>query len=200
MTLLKGLWYLIILSKTEYRGNKMKFWQAMKALEEGRAVKPVNWDGHVKWRLENWNGTKIIKTDSWSPGIDFSVYLYQHLSDEWELYGEPEQLEKYEFAKKCYDQICKAVRELNDAGIKCAYPKDFEVNGELFEFQPPEQLLTFIQAVDGLKEGKIYRRKGWSNPEYTIKLFLPGVIKGNNASPWFPYPEDFEATDWIEVK
>ncbi len=135
----------------------MKFWEAMRALEEGNSVKPSTWEGHIKWHLENWNGTKIIKTTNGSPGIDFSVYLYQHLSDEWEIYEEPQ---------KTY---------------------------------------SFIEIIKGLKEGKKFRRRFWNEEsllgsEETQEILGYRRLTNQKGRITTLFIEDFEATDWIEVK
>lgn len=75
--------------------------------------------------------------------------------------------------------------------------EDFSDEWELYE--DLEKTLSFAEVVKGLKEGNEYRRKSWPNEGYSIKLYPPGIINGQSASPWFCYPEDFEATDWVEV-
>ncbi len=71
----------------------------------------------------------------------------------------------------------------------------------------PEKTYTFMEVVQGLKEGKKYRRVWWSKTGF---LFLPptSVMPGN--PPHIVYHsekddyniftiDDFEATDWVEV-
>lgn len=53
-------------------------------------------------------------------------------------------------------------------------------------YEKPPKPYTFMEVVKGLKEGKRFRRKYWNE-----LLF---------GAPPFLSKEDFEATDWIEVK
>ena len=117
-------------------GEKMKFWEALKLVDEGKTVTQTSY---------------FIPVNKTSLNSSLAEDAFSYWEDEWEVY------------------------------------------------QEPEKLLSFEEVVKGLKEGKTYRRKAWPNPEYTIRLFLPGIMEGNNASPWFPYPEDFAAADWLEV-
>src|ERR1700677_3507089 len=68
----------------------MKFWEAMKALDEGKKVHCPSWKGYVKWQmaLNSLNIPHII-AQSGRDGIDFCVYLYQCLGADWEIYEEP---------------------------------------------------------------------------------------------------------------
>ena len=67
-----------------------------------------------------------------------------------------------------------------------------------------EQTLSFMEAVKGLKEGKQYRRKGWVHPVEGYNTRLPiryiGCDDDCSGQKHFFCIEDFEATDWVEVK
>lgn len=69
----------------------MRFWEAMKALEEGKKVWCPSVIGMVKWHLSNDTKEMIIIAENGRAGIDFSYYLYQALNKEWELYEEPQK-------------------------------------------------------------------------------------------------------------
>lgn len=60
--------------------------------------------------------------------------------------------------------------------------------------------LTFSQVIEGLKEGKRFRRREWINQNYHISTELGmGVLNMTGLSPIFDIM-DFEAKDWEEVK
>jgi hypothetical protein len=71
-------------------------------------------------------------------------------------------------------------------------------NWELYE--EPVRLLSFAEIVQGLREGKRFRRKD-SNLiifAYPDKDGTICIEKSNEA--WIASLEDLEANDWIEVK
>lgn len=126
----------------------MKFWEAMKALEEGKRVRCIGWIGLNSFCSKNL-----------TCGEDANRMLLHHgWLLEWELY------------------------------------------------EKPEQTLSFAEVVKGLKEGKIFRRKGWSDRDAIIEStsckFYPSTKRINNQHGdlcplWL---EDFEANDWVEVR
>lgn len=78
---------------------------------------------------------------------------------------------------------------------------DLDEEWELYE----KPALTFSQAVEGLKKGKKFRRGSWFNKAYFIIVGEKDeygdspVYSPNNSVPKLCI-EDFEATDWVEVK
>lgn len=72
----------------------------------------------------------------------------------------------------------------SDVSIHC-----YERDGEWELYEEPEKLLSFAEVVVGLKEGKKFRRKHWTA---WVGLEHLDVLRFSI--------EDFEATDWIEVK
>lgn len=123
----------------------MKFWEAVKAMEEGQAVRCKRWAKDDQWGFS-------FLTLGQQPWDDCAYRVFRMMQEEWELYEEP------------------------------------------------VRLLSFMEVVKGLKEGKTYRRKEWPNPNYSIKHFDIGIMIASGSSAWYAYAQDFEATDWIEVK
>jgi hypothetical protein len=126
----------------------MRFWEALKALEEGKSVRIKEWPTTAYWSFKQTG-------QLWTSIVDLFVLA----SQEWELY------------------------------------------------QEPKQQLTFAQVVEGLKQGKKFRRKGWiGEPRLWIELenefhencriFECGL----KSNPYKFTMFDFEATDWIEVQ
>lgn len=115
----------------------MKFWEAMKALEEGKKVRASNWEKEV-W----------IDKDSDQTGLPMILNLFA--LHEWELYEEPE---------KTY---------------------------------------SFMEVVQGLREGRKFVRKGHASD---LALFVMGfeIYPRSKFGIQNMRMEDFEATDWIEV-
>lgn len=64
-------------------------------------------------------------------------------------------------------------------------------------YEEPKQTLTFAQVVETLKQGKRFRRKNWEKG-YEIRSCNGRIMCG--LSEWISSVEDFESTDWIEVK
>lgn len=127
----------------------MKFWQAMKALEEGKMVRSCNDpEGHY-----------VFKT------IDQVILIA---------------------AEKSYD---KSTSPLGSMILQ-----DWEL------YEEPEKELTFAEVIKGLKKWKRFRRKSWPNIDYCIHVTAIGICESYTSKAWFAYPEDFEATDWVEVR
>lgn len=87
--------------------------------------------------------------------------------------------------------------DVNRAGAMIALPCKDE--WEIYE--EPEKLLTFVEVVKGLKEGKRFRRRFWAN-EYAI---IPGdqILEFKEQSGDFEITlrlKDFETTDWVQVR
>lgn len=73
-------------------------------------------------------------------------------------------------------------------------------------YEEPQRTLSFMEVVQGLKEGKRFKRPKWPNEmsfgtsRYTIQSKdRPARINLYGGEPWDLTVEDFEATDWIEV-
>lgn len=112
----------------------MKFWEAMKALEEGKKITCLEWAGTSGDYIDK---ERLLANDYAYEGP------FSHWQSEWELYEEP------------------------------------------------VQTFTFIQVIQGLKEGKGFKRKSWEHPDCVL------YNKNRNI---FLILEDFEANDWIWVK
>lgn len=121
----------------------MKFWEAMKALEEGKTVKK-----------DSWSCGAHIHKGCLSPCTQTDVLL-SCVGSEWELYEEP------------------------------------------------EKPISFAEVVKGLKEGKRFKRTHWDE----VYIYHSAPKRGelmvmdseDNVGARFVI-EDFEATDWVEVK
>jgi hypothetical protein len=118
----------------------MKFWEAMKALEEGEEVRCVEWP----------KGDRCSYGNLWSCMKNHAPESYGW---KWELYEEP------------------------------------------------QRTLSFSEIVQGLKEGKRFRRKRTDGSHTIIVMSqnredIAFAISGSQ----FLRMEDFEATDWVEVK
>lgn len=123
----------------------MRFSEAMKALEEGKRVRPKYWHKDC-FLCRGSDGTIVDAAKS-------SMFCIEEWSlMEWELYEEPE---------KTY---------------------------------------TFMEVVQGLKEGKRFKRKDWG--DWFLAYSQCTYIEGKGIPPCFaPFTiENFEANDWIEVK
>lgn len=185
----------------------MKFWEAIKALGEGKKVRCRDWESNAYWDFKS--------GELWVTIVD----LFNLSCKEWELYQEPVQQltfeEKLAVAKQAYKEIIALINSLEEK-----YGKDFcahwdeciSIDDELFHAhqmrEEPVQTLTFTDVVKGLKEGKKYKRKAWV--EGYIRLFgvstklieaipIDAILdpKGNTYALCIA---DIEATDWIEVK
>lgn len=66
-------------------------------------------------------------------------------------------------------------------------------------YEEPDKLLSFQEVVKGLKEGKKFRRKEWSNKDYFIFCSPAGIASPAHCAAHL-HPEDFEANDWVEIK
>lgn len=118
----------------------MKFWEAMKDLEEGKMVKCKHWPEQC-----------FMHPSQQSQCEYTGIIAWKDINGEWELCEEP------------------------------------------------EQTLSFAEVVKGLKEGKKFRRTSWD--VYSVLTIHPsGVIDFTDTNEWGARPEDFEATDWVEVK
>jgi hypothetical protein len=122
----------------------MKFWEAMKALQEGKKVRSISWIG----RRAHMDKTSFAEDMSGVPANQLQNYL----DDELELYKEPQKTH------------------------------------------------SFSEVVKGLKEGKKFKRKEWGDwfLAYSHTTYLEGKGIPHCFTPFTM--EDFEATDWIEVK
>ncbi len=123
----------------------MKFWEAVKNLQEGKRVRCCYWDAHHFWDM-------LIFQDRCQMGFSSA-----NIEEEWELYEEP--------------------------------------------------ALTFTQVIEGLKDGKRFRRRGWKNAR---NIRVCPYMKENGMNALIDHDDtmigailhlqDFEATDWEEVK
>lgn len=121
----------------------MKFWEAMKALEEGKRV-----------RYTGWGNSRCYITHSIHTSLIHQVNV-REMGGEWELYEEPE---------KTY---------------------------------------SFMEVVRGLREGKAYKRKGWDDHTRPFSWDAPmrsPMRYTERTEKHFFSLNDFEATDWVEVK
>ncbi len=124
----------------------MKFWEAMKALEDGKKVK-------CKW----WPECHFVSKNGFYMGLCL-MHIIDAIDKEWELCEEP----------------CKTY--------------------------------SFSEVMKGLKEGKKFRRLSWqenttSYGERPIMMYETGHIDFASGSKVYRCcMQDYEATDWIEVK
>lgn len=124
----------------------MKFLEAIKAMEEGKKVRSIEWPREEYVFLSK---SGHIKNEE---NIDSNLYS-DSPSQEWEIY------------------------------------------------QEPEKTYTFHQALKLLKNGSIMNRKSSSGPTFGVCM-RDGLLYYVHR---FCFPltfnlEDYEATDWIEVK
>lgn len=69
-------------------------------------------------------------------------------------------------------------------------------------YEEPKPTLTFAQVVEGLKQGKKFRRSSWSinRSISTVPVNPHIIISWTHDKETYPFSvEDFEATDWICV-
>jgi hypothetical protein len=120
----------------------MKFWEAMKAMEEGKKV-----------RCTCWAKDSYVDQGSLTQGEVFSIGLL--MNEKWELYEET------------------------------------------------LTFLSFAQVMQGLKEGRKFRRKSWKGNIYigwhNVSEFW-SAGKGNHFSILVPTMDLFVSSDWEEVK
>lgn len=89
-----------------------------------------------------------------------------------------------------------------DQGEECKFCglllwKDLKNEWELYE--EPQKTYTFMEVVQGLKEGKKFVRKYWIIDNINYVMTIAGLVDDNQRVCRL-YLTDFEATDWIEVK
>jgi hypothetical protein len=107
----------------------MKFWEAIKALEEGKKIRRTYWpksEYHYLWSETN----RAICETTLPANIARLNLLNSWLSDEWELYQDPVQL--------CtFAEVIKGLREgksykrhgwETDCAIRCKHPHCFVTN------------------------------------------------------------------------
>lgn len=87
--------------------------------------------------------------------------------------------------------------------VHLTYEDSLCVEWELYE--EPEKTYTWMEVVEGLKEGKVFARKKFKSS--TIRSFrtlspFGRIIRPTNHRDHPPdiLLEDYQATDWIEVK
>lgn len=60
---------------------------------------------------------------------------------------------------------------------------------------------TFTEVLEGLKNGRIFRRPHWGPGLYLDAFYYKNEQEKRIACPYMHFQlSDFEATDWIEVK
>lgn len=196
----------------------MRFSDAMAFLEDGEKIRRKDW-GKNSW---------ISRKECACEGSD--CYLYFMRDDnyliEWELYDDtpklsfPEVLKGLKEGKKFRRINRKILIVLSQNGQDIAFSasgsqhlmiEDFEAldwedvldEWEVYDDTPK---LSFQEVIKGLKEGKKFKRSGWDKNHYiqentgwAIRFWYgEGENDYKPARLWFV--EDFEATDWIEVK
>lgn len=65
--------------------------------------------------------------------------------------------------------------------------------------------MTFETAMSALRRGKLIRRRGWHAHSHIFRLGADVFVKLPNnlirhPQVWAPYPQDFLATDWEQVR
>lgn len=68
-------------------------------------------------------------------------------------------------------------------------------------YEEPHKTYTFMEVVQGLKEGKKFKRKNFTGWIETNKNGMIFSFQENDSlgSRYMTYISDYEATDWIEV-
>lgn len=79
--------------------------------------------------------------------------------------------------------------------------EDIDSEWEIFE----DSSLSFSDVIEGLKEGKKYRRKLWTSGYYIScyegsSYILSGVSTTSNLCKYGADIEDLQACDWIEIQ
>lgn len=83
-------------------------------------------------------------------------------------------------------------------GMDFQYCLDKDLEWELYE--EPQSTLSFAEVVQGLKEGKKFMRIRMQYVIYSNRKKDNTIFVEKTEEPWRCMLEDFEATDWIEVK
>ena len=89
----------------------MKFWEAMKALEEGKKVRCRGWESNQAiFKLNDCIAKLNDTTQNW--------HLYH--GDEWELYEEPQKkcVDNKALLKKKVSELCQLLEAVVDEVIK----------------------------------------------------------------------------------
>lgn len=126
----------------------MKFYEALKALEDGAKIRSVN----------DPSGQYLIK-------ILDAVLLRSE--------------------GKMYDKSSTALGNL--------ILQEWEI------YEEPETTYTFMEVVKELREGKKFIRTYWRPDRLNMVLTRTGLVN-SFLHPQIMCVEDFEATDWVEVK
>lgn len=112
----------------------MKFWEAMKALEEGKKVRNINWDKEGFIYLDEYSVCDENNFD-----VDDSVIDGYFVTSEWEIYKEPvktytflEMIEQVKFGKSAYRKDWLVTRraiskDVGDFSIEDTEAKDWIV-------------------------------------------------------------------------
>jgi hypothetical protein len=161
----------------------MKFWQAMKMLEEGYKVRCKSFPSD-KW---------ICKNYGWSFDL-----LAEYIDEEWELYEEVDSMNPEELFVRSLlciksEQVCAIY-----------FPKNVDLHkvSELLSkrLEKPEKLYNFIEAAKLMAEGKSMIRKIW-HPDSPTLVIKNGYLKVNDIfEVSYLNLEDILATDWMEIK
>lgn len=121
----------------------MKFWEAMKAIEEGKKVRLID------------------------RSVDSSIYSE--------------------------DNISYALAECSARWIDILIHYEWEL------YEKPQKTYTFMEVIRGLKEGKKFKRPTWKETNFFWSNHSILVNELNEIGHFLIF-DDFEATDWIEVK
>lgn len=166
----------------------MKFWEAMRALEEGKKVRFVV--------PENPDHTKVFCYFNWEGIFDTN----------WELCEEPEKLSKEEDFVNSLALLPRGQGSIITIEADMDLLKVTELLNEKMR-EKNEKQLTFAEVVKGLKEGKRFKRKDWGVQYIHLSTFshcifrcAPVPEKSDYCMNWMSSIEDFEATDWVEVR
>lgn len=176
----------------------MKFWQAMKALEEGKKVR-------AKW----WPREFSLGKNGYHMELSL-MKVIKNTPCEWELYEESQQPDvksredRLKIARVAYKEVKKAIERSESRGdILHHWDECITIDDELFHGhelrEEHERMLTFMQILEGLKEGKKFRREDWG-VDKCISNSRGALVDERNVFLNYLLLEDFEATDWIEVK
>ena len=173
----------------------MRLWEALKALEDGNAI-----------RAKDWQPTSfIVMFEGVAVGNHGEVWHadIEYLLDvkEWEVI-----LEGIEEIKEVTPEesfVESLILQPKGQGQIITIPADFDLvkvaeflNLRLKKQEESIQMFSFADVLIGLKEGKAFRRLSWDDPEDRIFMKENGKLYSDKMF----NIEEYEANDWVLVK
>src|ERR1700760_3575101 len=165
----------------------MKFWEAMKALEEEKKVKISTWPMDAFIYLNSM--FRQIRDENEEK---FSISGEDFFCD-WELYEE--LLSKEEQFIQAWKDIPKGQGALISVSADIDFQKVSQLLSEALKKQEPEKTYSYLEIIPFLKEGKKFRRKNiWNDNEFLSET--GSTLRDQFNRRGGILLEDFEATDW----